>query len=276
MSDMLLAARGYVPRALPLEGKRPLLPAWPDVVATPELVDEWWRIWPRANVGILTGKRLVVIDVDPRHGGDQALADLEQRHGPLPATPEVATGGGGRHIYFRGPTVLPSRDLGPGLEVKADGRQVVAPPSIHPESGRTYTWQPGRPFDPRAIAALPDWLRPGAEPPRSAVAAAADRDDWLKTIPAGQYVPELTARPITHHGYICCPFHSEGQERTPSLLAGGREAHLWKCFACGAGGSIYDLAARLAGYQLPLRGAAFLTVRDGLYDHYEAKLEAAA
>ena len=35
------------------------------------------EVWPSANVGILTGRRsnLVVLDVDPRHGGDLAFQD---------------------------------------------------------------------------------------------------------------------------------------------------------------------------------------------------------
>lgn len=276
MSDVLDAARRYIPRALPLEGKRPLLPSWPTVTATPELVEEWWRRWPTANVGVRTGGGLVVIDIDPRHEGDRTPADLERRHGALPVTPEVATGGDGRHLYFRGPEGLPSRDLGPGLEVKAEGRQVVAPPSIHPDTGRPYVWQPGRPFDAAAIATLPVWLRPA--PTVAPTAGPSDRahEDPIRAIPAREYVPELTGRTLNHRGYTCCPFHGDGQERTPSLLAGGREAHLWKCFGCGLGGSIYDLAAFLAGYAQPLRGAAFLTVQSGLLDHYLGKHEQVA
>lgn len=43
---------------------------------------------PYANLGILTGQAsgVFVLDVDPRHGGDTALAGLERVHGPLPYT----------------------------------------------------------------------------------------------------------------------------------------------------------------------------------------------
>lgn len=61
----------------------------------------------------------------------------------------------------------------------------------------------------------------------------------------------------------------------PSWFGRG-DPSLWHCFACHAGGSVYDFAALLAGYALPLRGAAFLTVRDGLLDHYGFSRQVAA
>src|SRR5262245_37146549 len=56
----------------------------------------WWLATPNANVGLATGavSGLIILDVDPRHGGDESLRRLEARYGPLPPTAEVATGGG--------------------------------------------------------------------------------------------------------------------------------------------------------------------------------------
>jgi hypothetical protein len=113
-------------------GKHPRIREWRKR-ATIDLgtILSWWQRWPTAGVGILTGQPsgLVVLDVDPRHGGDDALWALEQQHGPLSVTVEVVTGGGGRHIYFAHQSPLESFTLAPGLEVKADGTFVVAPPS---------------------------------------------------------------------------------------------------------------------------------------------------
>jgi len=276
MSALEAAAMRYLPRSLPLNGKPPLIADWPNVIATPELVREWWARWPDANIGVRTGGGLAVVDVDPRNGGDRALALLQERHGGLPCTPEVATGGGGRHLYFRGPRVLASRDVAPGVELKADGRQVVAPPSVHPETGRPYVWQPGRPFNPRALAELPAWLQAPRSTERPVTGAARTADDPLRSIPASVYVPELSGRSLDRRGYARCPFHGAGEERTPSLLAGGRDPALWHCFGCDAGGSILDLGARLAGFALPLRGAAFLVVRDELQRHYALDRQSAA
>lgn len=108
-------------------------------------IADWFRRWPDANVGIVTGQvsNLVVLDIDPRHGGDASLADLAQRHGKLPPTLTARTGGGGRHLYFAAPAdpiPLPSRvGLAQGIDVRAEGGMVVAPPSIHP-SGEVYAW----------------------------------------------------------------------------------------------------------------------------------------
>jgi bifunctional DNA primase/polymerase-like protein/primase-like protein len=134
-------------------------------------VDEWFRQWPDANIGIVTGavSNLVVLDVDPAHGGDESLARLAQRHGDLPPTPEVTTGGGGHHLYFRHPggSVRNRAGLEPGLDLRADGGYVVAPPSLHP-SGRQYLWRAGRRPDQLALATAPHWLTAPGEEARGA------------------------------------------------------------------------------------------------------------
>jgi hypothetical protein len=35
-------------------------------------VARWWARWPRANIGARVPRSLVVVDVDPRHGGGSA------------------------------------------------------------------------------------------------------------------------------------------------------------------------------------------------------------
>ncbi len=57
----------------------------------------------------------------------------------VPLTPRCETGSG-MHYYFKHPggEVRNSAGrLGPGLDIRADGGYVVAPPSRHP-NGRTY------------------------------------------------------------------------------------------------------------------------------------------
>ena len=179
MADARRAALAYAARGwsvLPIEpgGKRPLL-AWRDLqhrIADAAEIDAWYRQWPDANVGIVTGavSGLVVVDIDPQHGGVDSLAQIEREHGSLPRTAEVATGGGGRHLYFSHPggTLHNRAGLRPGLDVRADGGCVVAPPSLHP-SGRRYAWR----IDPQDTppAGLPAWLMglmvPGGRPSHS-------------------------------------------------------------------------------------------------------------
>lgn len=105
----------------------------------------WWQRFPTSNIGIVTGavSGIIVLDIDPRHYGDDALQELEERNGPLPRTVEVVTGSGGRHIYFRHPGIrIPcsSGQIGEGIDVRGDGGYVVAPPSLH-ISGREYAWE---------------------------------------------------------------------------------------------------------------------------------------
>jgi hypothetical protein len=131
-----------------------------DATCTESAVRQWWGRWPDANVGIATGAKsgLIILDVDPRHGGDETLAEWVRVHGELPNTVEVCTGGGGRHIYFahlRGH--VRSLGLAPGVDVKADGGYVVAPPSLH-ASGRRYAWEVSSHPDDTGLAPPPDWL----------------------------------------------------------------------------------------------------------------------
>ncbi len=146
-------------------GKHPrTLHGLSDASTDPELIRRWWKQWPDANVGIVTGagSGLIGLDVDPRHGGDESLADLEVQHGRLPATVESLTGGGGRHVLFNHPGGYIRGDnrgkIGRGLDLKADGGYLVAPPSLH-MSGRTYEWELSSAPGAVKLADPPVWLR---------------------------------------------------------------------------------------------------------------------
>jgi uncharacterized protein YdaU (DUF1376 family) len=123
-----------------------------------EQIKKWWTKYPNANIGIATGKasNVVVVDIDDRNGGPDTLEALLIEVGePLPITLTAITGAG-IHYYFRAPAQpLRSQNgaLGTGIDVKAEGGYVVAPPSQHP-SGRNYEF-----IDPDAqIAPLPSWI----------------------------------------------------------------------------------------------------------------------
>jgi putative DNA primase/helicase len=151
--------------------KHPKLHAWPTVATTTrKTILQWWQRWPNANVGILTGDGLLlVLDVDPRDGGDVALRDLERTHGPLPDTPSVLTGGGGQHFYLRADIPVSNKvKIEDGLDIRGDGGFVVAPPSLH-ASGRRYVWDISAHPDDVPVAPAPQWLLAlCARPPRSA------------------------------------------------------------------------------------------------------------
>ncbi|MBK8172770.1 MAG: bifunctional DNA primase/polymerase [Sandaracinaceae bacterium] len=116
-----------------------------DATTRASQIANWWEKYPQANVGIRTGVEsgLFVLDVDPRHGGDAALAELEHQHGALPATIDASTGGGGRHLWFAMPGTDARNRTGfrPGLDIRGKGGFAVVPPSNH-KSGRRYEWKP--------------------------------------------------------------------------------------------------------------------------------------
>jgi hypothetical protein len=164
-ADAALDYLGHGWSVIPVEprGKKPLL-AWTEFQnrrPRPEEVLAWFDRHPRANLAIVTGalSGVVVVDIDPGHGGDAALELLVREHGPLPATPTARSGGGGLHFYFAHPGVpTPNRaGLRPGIDVRGDGGCVVAPPSLH-ASGERYRWLDSRAPRDVAPAPLPDWL----------------------------------------------------------------------------------------------------------------------
>jgi Bifunctional DNA primase/polymerase, N-terminal len=134
----------------PIEGKRALVPwkHWQQVAAGPEQLAEWARRWPRCNWAVITGhlSGQVVVDVDPRHRGDRALAELEQRHGDLPWSAVVETPSGGVHVYLAHPggrIANSASRIGLGVDVRGDGGLALLPPSRRAD-GR-YRWAVGGP-----------------------------------------------------------------------------------------------------------------------------------
>jgi hypothetical protein len=122
----------------------------------------WWTRHPQANIGLATGHRFDVLDVDGAKGA-QAIQELAATHGLHSSGPLVHTGGGGWHYYVH-PTGLGNVHPA-GLEHvdwRGHGGYVVAPPSRH-ASGHLYKWVDGRdlatPPGPVPVVLL-DRLRP--------------------------------------------------------------------------------------------------------------------
>ena len=129
------------PPLIRLAGKRPLDRGW--TTGPRDDPDGWRSRLARhdGNVGMVCGHGLVVVDVDGYKPEAAASVDELDRRG-LPATREAETGSGGRHLVYRVGRPVASGPLRgfPGVDVKADGGQVVVAPSVHPDSGRPYRW----------------------------------------------------------------------------------------------------------------------------------------
>ncbi|NMW81897.1 DNA primase [Mobiluncus mulieris] len=110
-----------------------------------QMIHRWWKEYPHALIGLAIPKTLLVLDVDPRNGG--SLEALQDRIGRLPETLKVKSGrgDGGTHYYFQHPGIpLYGRNLPEGVDLKEGGKgYVIAPPSLHPETGQPYEWIPG-------------------------------------------------------------------------------------------------------------------------------------
>ena len=252
-----LAAEGRRVVILHPNSKRPIGERWQErATSDPDAIRAGFERVRAANIGTLGGDGLAMVDVDRSKGGFATLAALEAEHGALPATRTVRTGTDGRHFWYATAGDTASWNPGPGLEIRARGRQCVCPPSRHP-NGQVYAWLDRRPD----LAPLPQWLLR----PEPRAARAGTRHDGLADpvleIPPDVYVPALTGREPDAHGFIVCPLHADTD---PSLKVYDDAERGWYCYGCQRGGTVIDLAAALAGIDGPVRGADFLGVLDYL------------
>jgi hypothetical protein len=128
--------------------KAPLVPGGFHSASTDAKTLKFWGgLWdvPGVMIGCQPAADQVVIDVDPRNGGDNTLALFPA----LPRTRTTKTRSDGRHYWL---TVEPGTEmrgkLGPGIDVKRHGKGYVV---IPPSAGYSYVVT-GR------MAKAPKWL----------------------------------------------------------------------------------------------------------------------
>lgn len=148
--------RGWV--LTPLHGKKPVLTEW-TTAAPPDArqVADW--IARGLNLGLRTGvaSGVFVVDEDTGKGGNLA-ASCEAHGVEIPRTVTVETGGGGLHLYFRAPDPCPGNSaskLGPHIDTRGEGGQVVFVGSVHPTTHEPYRWAAGLSPDDVELAELP-------------------------------------------------------------------------------------------------------------------------
>ena len=140
-----------------------------------------------------------MLDVDPPDG-ERTLAELQREHGELPATIEVITPRGGRHLWFQPQAGIRNSAgrLGPGLDVRGRGGFGIVPSSA--VDGRPYTWSVNAGS---TIAIAPAWLvsllRKTATT-RSQSTAAPRAGDWIQTAePIAEGQRDMTLTRISGH-----------------------------------------------------------------------------
>ena len=198
----------------PHAGKRPLHKNWSkreyDSIDIKEYAERGF------NVGFRLGRDDLVIDVDPRNGGDEGLKRLSDDwalEDLADVAPTVNTGGGGWHYYFKvDPRVKTQETLEeyPGIEFKRFGRQVIIPGSIHYDTERFYELDQNSPCD-KTPPPLPTWLveKLAREIKQSAKSFAAsprltdsELTQLLEALPVGDYATNDRWQPIlfaAHH-----------------------------------------------------------------------------
>jgi len=140
------------------KSKRPAtVNGFKDATVDRERIIEWWTKNPNYNIGIAIPEDVLVLDVDLVDG--EGAIDL----GKLPPTVTCRTprATGGYHFWYRIPAgthVRPSTGIVKGVDVRAFGSYVMAPPSIHPDTGEAYYWE--RSLLDSYIEDCPDWIVP--------------------------------------------------------------------------------------------------------------------
>lgn len=142
------AGQGWAVFPLKPRGKAPVTTnGVKDATTDYEQVKTWWNKYPKANIGIATGQKsggLVIVDLDVKEtgvNGLDSLKDWERENGNLPDTVQSMTGSGGYHIFFHSEKIVKNAvGLLDGVDIRADGGYIVAPPSIH-QTGNRYEWE---------------------------------------------------------------------------------------------------------------------------------------
>ena len=202
-------ARGWALTPLKPGTKLPLLNGWTKL---PRATDAEVYAWLDAghNLGVRTGpiSGIVVVDVDPRNGGDA---------GPLhlPETLTSATPSGGTHHYLVAPDPCPRNSagkLGKGVDVRGDGGQVVL-------YGRWL--DPAATLAPFPLELLPAPAERNAQPvviPAGLVHGGADANKWAQTALQNE-IGRISNAPVgTVNDTLCSACFSLGQIVGAGLL----------------------------------------------------------
>lgn len=111
----------------------------------PDVITRWYADNPARGLAIRCGAAsgIVALDFDG-DTGTRSLVALEERLGVLPFTATQLSGSGESfHLLYAHPgyPIPPSAGrLGAGVDVRGDGSYIVAAPTLHPRTGRPYSW----------------------------------------------------------------------------------------------------------------------------------------
>ncbi|WGS18966.1 MULTISPECIES: phage/plasmid primase, P4 family [unclassified Bradyrhizobium] len=209
-----LIRRGFKIFPARARDKVPALSGWQEHATTNEDQIREWFSRDGYNIGVKTGRDtgLLVVDIDPKNGGDESWEQLKADLGIADIlTLTCRTGGGGRHLYFALPSGLPHRVKGPapfmgyaGVDIRADGNLVIGPGSVHSNGGRYEFVDPAIP-----IATVPDVILQNLVPsPGKSVSGAA----------AGASIPEGSRNTNLHREATRLRLHGLAQDEVLAAI----------------------------------------------------------
>ncbi|MBQ1289502.1 MAG: bifunctional DNA primase/polymerase, partial [Erysipelotrichaceae bacterium] len=151
MNDLEYHAHQYADRGLAIiplkKDKTPLTShGLKDASKDNATISAWWKQWPEANIGIVTGQvsgGTCVIDQDEKngeHGIETFEKWIDDNMQFFDDTWTSRTASGGLHSFIRSNIPVASR-IGwlPGVDVRGEGGYIVAPPSVLSDGSR-YEW----------------------------------------------------------------------------------------------------------------------------------------
>ncbi len=152
-------------KPIPLKGKAPIINGWQNINVTDTVLEEWIHDYPTRNIGIICGppSGIVVVDFDDPN----EINILKEKTGiDLNLETPTCITKKGIHKYFKYPengqpiknrAGIKIHGIKSKIDIRGDGGQIVAPPSIHPDDTTfQYHWAEGLAFDQVELQEIPD------------------------------------------------------------------------------------------------------------------------